>query len=275
MTELNKYNCAVLVLSCDRYKDAWVPFFTLFRKYWSNCPYPIYLGTNEADLSFPNVKVIQSGKARDWSYDTKEILKKIPEKYLIVLLEDYFITGNVDSSLLEKSIAVTQSENAVFTRLASFRADHFPMYAYDVMCEASFMGVTRKDAPFRINLQAGIWNRESFIDLILEGESPWEFEVKGSERSQKMDRRFLGIADNPAEKYVHGPIPYLCTAITKGVWMREAIALCKKENVEIDTSIRPIESWYEYTKRRLYHGFSFGTRKYLDFIALKLRGKKN
>ena len=37
---------AVVVSSCDAYSDAWKPFFKLFFKYWSDCPFPIYLVTN-------------------------------------------------------------------------------------------------------------------------------------------------------------------------------------------------------------------------------------
>lgn len=37
---------AVVVASCDAYADLWEPFFRLFRRYWPDCPYPVYLGSN-------------------------------------------------------------------------------------------------------------------------------------------------------------------------------------------------------------------------------------
>jgi hypothetical protein len=39
-------NLAVIVVSCDLYSDVWKPFFTLFFKYWNDCPFPVYLTSN-------------------------------------------------------------------------------------------------------------------------------------------------------------------------------------------------------------------------------------
>lgn len=264
-------DCAVLVLSCDRYSDAWQPFFDLFSRYWKNCQYPVYLGNNGKEFSHANVKVLHAGRAVDWTTDTRKIVEQISEPYMIVLLEDYFLLGDVDESYLAKCLAVTKEYEAAFTRIASFRSDHFPMYAFDAIPGKDFMGVTRNKAPFRINLQAGIWNRQDFLSLLKNGESPWEFEVNGSVRSQSNSKPFLGITESSHKDVVAGPIPYLCTAITKGTWMREAVTLCKNERVAIDLSKRPTETRLAYTWRKIYHGLSYPNRKYVDFLASKLK----
>lgn len=267
-------DCAVLILSCDLYQDAWKPFFDLFSRYWKNNTLPVYLGINTANFEYPGVTVIHSGEPQNWTEDTRRILSSMKEKYVLVLLEDYFLTEPVDDNRVKECVRIMEEDDAVFTRMASFRADHFPMYAYDIHPKYGFMGVTRHSAPFLINLQAGIWNRSDFLSLLKDSESPWQFETSGSDRAGKMNRTFIGLADDHSRKYVHGPIPYLCTAITKGVWMREAVEICKREKIEIDLSRRPVESLLEYNKRRLYHSFSYGARKYIDYIAVKLRGKK-
>ena len=264
---------AVLVLSCDKYRDAWAPFFDLFHKFWNACPYPVYLGTNEASFERENVKVIHTGKPADWSTDTRKILSHIPEKYIILLLEDYFLLDRVDQEWLKECIDFTEKNNAAFMRIASFRKDHEPMYAFDAATYQKRFGITRLDAPFRVNLQAGIWNKDDLLALLQDGESPWQFEVNGSIRSRAYKKAFLGITESSEKDIISGPIPYLCTAITKGTWMRETIALCKKEKITIDLSQRPMESRWDYFRRRIYHGLSFPNRKYLDFISGKLKGK--
>lgn len=261
-----------MVLSCDRYRDAWQPFFQLFKKYWKNCPYPVYLGANEIDEKIDGVKTLLSGKPLDWSTDTRKIAEQIREKYVIILLEDYFLLGDVNEKMLGDCLTVSVEKDAAFTRLASFRADHFPMYAFDAMPDYPFMGITRTNAPFRINLQAAIWNRNDFLSLLKDGESPWQFEVNGSVRSRKMDKLFLGITEASHQDILAGPIPYLCTAITKGIWMREALRLCRKENVALDLSHRPTETVFAYTWRKIYHGLSYPNRKYVDFLARKIKG---
>ncbi|HET6991917.1 MAG TPA: hypothetical protein VFJ43_11365, partial [Bacteroidia bacterium] len=240
----NDSDIAVLVLSCDKYSDAWNPFFKLFRKYWPTCPFPVYLGTNESGFDFAGVNILHSGKALDWSSDTIAILGQIPQDYIILLLEDYFLEKPVDEEWLNECIRFTKEKNASFMRIASFRKDHFSMYAFDETKENAKFGISRPDAPYRINLQAGIWNRTDFLQLITKGESPWEFEVNGSVRSVSSSKPVLGITEASGSDVIAGPIPYLCTAITKGTWMREAIELCKKENIELDLKSRSVESGF-------------------------------
>ena len=38
-------SCAVVVCSCDKYSDLWDPYFELFKKFWADCPYPVFLNT--------------------------------------------------------------------------------------------------------------------------------------------------------------------------------------------------------------------------------------
>jgi len=48
----------VLIASCDAYSDAWAPFFALMKKYWPDCPYPIYLISNYQDPGICGVRPI-------------------------------------------------------------------------------------------------------------------------------------------------------------------------------------------------------------------------
>jgi hypothetical protein len=264
-------NTALLVLSCDKYSDIWQPFFDFFFKYWSDCPYPIYLGSNEKTFAHEKVTTLLSGAERDWSTDTLAILHQIKEKNIIILLEDYFVYANPDKKLLEKSINLLDEHNAVFLRLACFPSDHFQDYAYDFMKNEPDFVITRKEARYRVNLQAGIWNREKLIKLIVPGESPWAFETQGTQRSRETDETYLGMKETKGVRHVHGPIPYLCTALSRGVWMRDAIELCEQHGIKLNTGNRNIETPGEYQKRKMYHRMPYGFRKYWDYIASKLK----
>lgn len=242
---------AVLVLSSDRYSDLWHPFFALFFRYWKNCPYPVYLGSNKKRFDDPRVTTILSGDPKDWSADTISILKQIPEKYVLVILEDYFFTDRVDAETIQKSLELVKSENADFMRMASFPSSFNDIYPFRPHPRAAFAVVTQPGAMYALTLQVGIWNREIFADLLIPGETPWDFEIEGSKRANDKKLKLLGIRPDPDEEYVHGPIPYLCTAVTKGVWMREALELCEKEKIECDFSQRPVETEKQQRKRIL------------------------
>jgi hypothetical protein len=262
---------AVLILSCDKYADLWEPFFAFFNKFWPECPYKIYLGTNTLDFVSENVRTVKSGTPENWTTDTHSILGQITEKFVIVLLEDYFLYRNVDQEMLDRCIHMMEIKQAVFFRIACFPADHFSDYAYDKFAGEEWCGETRKDARYGINLQAGIWNREEFISLLKDNESPWQFEIEATKRWAASGKTGLSLVENKKLNYVHGPITYLCTALSRGVWMRDAFELAEKEKIKLNQGDRSIETKWEYKRRRMYHNMPFWSRKYIDFLANKFR----
>jgi len=265
---------AVVVMSCDAYSDIWPPFYDFFFKYWNDCPFTIYNGSNHLSFPHPRVVNLHSGMDLDWSSVRKAILKQVKEKYVILLLEDYFICGQVDMITLRKSVEYMKKYDALFLRLSCFPSSHNSLWKYDVLEDAPFLGNIRENQEYRINTQIGIWNKELLINLLQEGESIWLFEKRGSERSNKLPNPCLCIVEDPKKNYVHGPIPYLCTAISKGIWMLDALELAGKEGIPINTGNRAVETKFEYWFRRLYTKTPLSKRKYLDFIRyriLKLR----
>jgi hypothetical protein len=260
---------AILVLSCDKYSDIWPPFYAFFFKYWPECPFKIYNASNHLSFSHPRVTNIHSGLDADWSTETKAILEQIKEKYVLILLEDYFIYKPVDMPTLLSSLEIMKKYNAQFLRLACFPSKYNLWWKYDKLNDAPFIGKIRNGEEYRINLQTGIWNKELLNNLIKQGESPWQFEINGSIRSNELPNPCLSIVEDPKKNYVHGPITYLCTALSKGIWMRDAIELCKKENISITIGSRGVETKFEYWFRKLYTQAPFSKRKYLDFIKSK------
>ena len=51
-------NVDVLFTSCDKYQDLWGPFFTLFFRYWQDCPYLVYIGSNHFKYDHERVNTI-------------------------------------------------------------------------------------------------------------------------------------------------------------------------------------------------------------------------
>ena len=48
--------CSVIISSCDKHEDAWMPFFHLLKKWW-DCPYPVYLVTETKSYSDPDLSI--------------------------------------------------------------------------------------------------------------------------------------------------------------------------------------------------------------------------
>lgn len=217
-----KSNSAILILSCDKYQDLWRPFFKLFWKNWPNCPYQVYLGSNQTPyIGSKRVKSIASGKDLNWSTSYKKILSQIPEQNIFVWMEDAFIISKVNTSVFARCFE--------FLKKSGVNHIHFkPNPKPDSVVDANF-GLYQKSMPYRTNA-IGFWNKNYLEKLLIDGESAWNFEIMGSYRTSYDDGFYCHL--KPVIDYVH--------LIEKGKWIREGLTYCKKNNIDIDFSKRTI-----------------------------------
>jgi hypothetical protein len=262
-------NTAVLVLSCDAYADIWPTFFDFFDKYWSNCPFPVYLGTNSKVVNFKNVTQLFSQRKTTWSDELNTLLQQIPQKYVILILEDYFINKPVDNNALFNIINYMETNNAAYTQLAAFPKKYNQLWNYDTLPNNSALGEIKKGSKYRVNLQIAVWNKTILQQLIKLDENPWQFEPLASERSNALSNPFYIVLPTTNINIVHGPIPYLCTAVTNGMWMRNAIKLCKQEGIAIDTSHRKTETATQAFYRSFYIALPISLRRVVDYVRSK------
>ncbi|RKZ49277.1 MAG: hypothetical protein DRR00_17840 [Candidatus Parabeggiatoa sp. nov. 3] len=199
----------------------WNPFFQLFWQNWKNCPYPVYLGSNTVRFQDDRIITVLSGEDKDWSRSFKSILQQIPHPYLLVWLEDFFITSPVNSQNIARYVQFMQEHKA---RHIQPKCQPVPD---DWICED--IGIYGKGRPYRANV-VGFWERNYLLDLLLEGESPWNFEILGSYRTAYDD----GF-------YCLHPAPFSwINVVEKGSWVPKHFTYCQQHGIEIDLSKRHV-----------------------------------
>lgn len=95
---------SVLVASCSAYSDLWPPFFTLFFRYWDDCPYPIYLLTETGSYEHERVHPIVTGgdgSARTWSTRLRHGLSQLDTDFVILMQEDYLLDRRVETTRIQ------------------------------------------------------------------------------------------------------------------------------------------------------------------------------
>lgn len=154
--------CAILVLSCDKYASLWKPFFSQFHKYWPDCPYNVYLGSNIRPFTQDRkVKPVLSVIDKDWSSNTLEILKKIKEEYIFLWHEDYFLIKPIDTELFRHC----------FSFMKRVGANHIHTndeIKPDRKTDDSLFGFYEKGMPYRISA-SGFWNNKHLQSMLLPG----------------------------------------------------------------------------------------------------------
>ncbi len=252
---------SVLVVSCDKYRDLWAPFFTLFFKYWPDCPYRIYLCSNEASYEDRRVNTILSGPDRSWSTNLKRCLERLTTECLILFQEDFLFSRSVNTKKVAVLVTYLLTHEAACLRLMPYPPPE------KVINVSLGVGEIAKGVPYRVSLQTAIWRRDVLYELLKDGESPWDFEYAGSIRSNSTDKQFLSVIRDNRERW---PLEYFGTAIVQGKWVRQAVALCAREGIRIDRKQRAIESPTETLQRK-----SLNYLRRMKKRVLRLKDQKN
>lgn len=220
-------SCAVLVVSCDAYRDLWTPFFTLFWRYWPDCPFPVYLGANQARFEHLRVTTLCAGD-HEWSQRLRTHLDQIHAEYILLLLEDYFFTEPISTFEISASLSSLQRLEGTVLRL-------YPRPKPDRELEGeSNIGQIDRHALYRVSTQAAIWNKRRLSDLLQDDESIWEFEWKGSRRSHVQPQGFYST--------YRALMPYR-RVIERGRWFPSEAKYFERQQIGCDFEARQVMSW--------------------------------
>ena len=239
MPELKAFasSVAVVVSSCDTFFDAWRPFVFFFRKYWGDCPFPVYLIVNRLKVRSSVVQPICVGPDRQWASNMMIALESIPQPYLLYFQEDYFLDGRVNNSLLAEDLAYAFDNDAAslcFQARGELESNFEPLN--------DRFGVVPPDSDGRTRLQVTLWKKEVLQATLRPGESAWNMEARGSERTRDLlSLSYLQRRDRP--------IPYLMSAIVRGLWTTEALSLCETAALEIEPRFRSTHTHTAWLRR--------------------------
>ena len=243
MPELKAFasSVAVVVSSCDAFFDAWRPFVFFFRKHWSDCPFPVFLVINRLRVRSNIVQPISVGSDREWASNLAKALAAISQPYILYFQEDYFLTGKVKNEQLAEDFAYAIENDAAsfcFHARSHLEPNFEPVN--------DRFGIVPPDSDGRTRLQVTLWKKEILQGTLRPGESAWDMEARASERT----RDFLAISyRRPQDE----PIPYLMSAIVRGLWTPQALALCRESGLEIQPRFRSDHSDIAW-RRRLRRG---------------------
>ena len=100
--------------------------------------------------------------------------------------------------------------------------------------------IVHKTSNYRTSNQASLWKTRSYYDILVElmrehKNTPWDFEVHGSELSEGM----TCLCASPALPFISWPIEYVyrhlpeweLEPIVKGKWTSAAIKYCEQEGI--------------------------------------------
>jgi hypothetical protein len=91
-------------------------------------------------------------------------------------------------------------------------------------------------------LQVTLCKKAALRAALRPGESAWNMEARGSDRTRDL------LALSYSERR-NAPIPYLMSAIVRGLWTPEAISLCERGGIDIQPRFRSTHSDVPWRRR--------------------------
>ena len=219
-------SCSVLVMSCDAYSDLWQPFFNLFWRHWSDCPWPVFLGANQQAFPDSRIVTLKTGDA-EWSRRLRFCLEQIDSDFVLLLLEDYFLDRPVSTPLISEKLTLLAALGGSQLRL-------FPAPGPDRRLDSCpELGLVHRRASYRVSTQAAIWKRGHLLDILEDGESIWHFEWNGTIRSRSSAAAYYAT---------YKPLVHYRHVVERGEWFRGAAQYFGDQQIGCDFTARPIIS---------------------------------
>ena len=244
---------AILVVSCDHYRDLWEPFFTLFERFWVDCPFPVYLLSNTVTCSRRGVTALRSGRDVSWSDSLAAALRALPAEYVFLFLDDLFLVRPVENLELAHWFRWLEQRGGNCLRLnGSPRPDR--------RLDAR-VGVVSRGTLYRTSTVLSLWKRQVLLKLLAPGESAWEFEIAGSARSDAFDGFY---ATSTARLQV-------INTVIKGKWRRTALARVRALGVEPDLGRRPVMTRLEHASLALLRLRTWGLNRFPPLWRRRVR----
>lgn len=231
---MNNKDVSVLVNTCDKYEDAWFPFFSLFKKYWPNCAYDVYMNTETKAFSMTGMQIIclNSGNKKNMTWTRRLIgaLRQIRSKYVIMMLEDFFFLDYVKQSEIDKAINWLDGNQDVSC---------FQFYPNPILLSIEdnrFPGYSKRDirGKYWLRCQATLWRKADLLKYLNPYESAWQFEEYGTNVAKLYNKCFYNCCDKKIMPFVYDVDITTGYGLYLGQWLESNIALFEKEGIAVD-----------------------------------------
>lgn len=165
-------NTSIVISSCDKFKDCWEPMIFSIKKYWSDCPFPIFFISNYDEIEDDKIKFIKVGKDLGFCSNLKNALKKIESDFIIYFQEDYFLTKSVNTCNILKHINHCYENDIDFLKIHAndfFYRDNLRIGNTDYCSNPA-------NLRYSINTAIAIWDKKLLESLCIDGYTGWQWE---------------------------------------------------------------------------------------------------
>lgn len=233
MKNFEKYkDITIVVNSCDKFKDAWEPFFTLLDKYWVDHPHKVLLNseTIEYDGSAEYVKTVLNPDNRSWSGRIRNTVKQVETEFVLFFLEDYFIWDYVNESIFNEALQLMQEDDktgaVIFHGVSRDEKFNTKFGSDSVFVEQKTNLISRA------HVCVTLFRKDFLLKMLYTDENPWRYERESYARSVALKKKILAQnygSSSPCFLYYLKPRDNI--GINQGKWLKDTIPMFEKNGI--------------------------------------------
>ena len=208
----------LIVLSCSKNVDTFLPFCHFMEKYYPNHPDILYLTDGIKNPFYETIPV--KNQLETWTKGFRKFLKQIEDEYVLLMIDDCFIRRPVDVERIEEAESIMAAEPNVALM-------NFELSWDENDEETDYIGWKKRKhgSRFEVSLMCGLWNREKLLKVVDRDCTPWEIE-------EDQDGKGFDYYINSGDYIIDwGYKTFQPVGKVKGKWTEETLNYLKNEGL--------------------------------------------
>ncbi len=269
-----KNDFSLVIVSCDAYIDIVEQYLALLKNNWPEFSYPIVVATETLTLDDSNVSSITSGKNTTWTKRLIDAINYCGSKYILLTIEDLFISEKVDNSSILEVLSFIEKERIIYYRIPVFKvskkSENYP--------GNENVELIKSNERYNVSIGTAFWDTQALLEIMGDGSmSAWDLENYFLKRAERADAGFL-------EKYVSDRrfLLHSVHMIKSGKWIPASVKAMRKKGYYID--IRPrgyiglsdrikLSKFYSFCSRKFPTGLRNLVKRILSVFGFKFASK--
>ena len=212
----------IVVMSCDKNEDLWLPFAHCMEKYWKDHPQIIYSTETKVNPYYDTI--CHNYPITNWTRRLWDTIKDLDCKHILLMCDDVFIREPVCNTLIEVLCGFVVGGVAGLNIEKSFDNNDSPLN--DKIMVRNISG------KYKTSVMCQLFQKRALLDLVNCDIDPWQFEKLNNGKNYQ----FLISRYGDFINWGYGERKWF--GIQKGKWCRECKEFFDKEKLEIDYSKR-------------------------------------
>lgn len=192
---------AVVIPSCDGFRDIWEPQLECVKRFWPSCEWPVWTVSNAIPFGPPE-RNIQTGQDLGWCQNLLYALDKINTTHVFLLLDDLLV-DSVRQPMIDRAWTIMQND----AEIVCFRVGSCSSQYHHPTDDQS-IGMIHKWGDYLVSCSPAIWRTDYLRQILSRFTTPWEFEIHGTRLASTLPGIFM--------MYPETGMAVIFSAITRG-----------------------------------------------------------